>query len=522
MLQKIRKEYQILRTEYDREFEAIEDAFAEERTRIIHDHTKEIDSLFETRKVKEAYYKESKQAREEACQREVDDLIAKGVDQHTKLKITLELNIQTLNEQLEEIRATYQLNTEKLDYNYRVLTDLDVEKHAELTKYKKRLSKLKDQLSGFVSKYTELETSETKVNDDLTEDYRRLTRKYKELQAKFRHFEISDTQKFEEVWGMHEDEAKNKVDQLLKADKIITEQQLHWAWKAPDMAALQNVLSKRGAIVESVVAADPATGEDTRTVSGAKMRAIVRLIASEAGFLLNQEVQAAIESLPEEEAELSKAENLLKALGVKSEDKLKTLVSYFFHDKSGSTTQENQAEFEMEIQTLHNAPNDIHELRDLIRAEDVIQAVAMFIEDTSDTNLGGATTAAGKDPLGGKRKQEALKRYWDQLANIVSDESVNVWIQLEKDCQNLKEVLSKRAALVENVDTLAAKNAELKITLNRYLGDPVNQYFQIPPGQTIRVRANLGKPFKENKGTTGKGPTMSTEANVRRLMSQTK
>jgi len=37
---------------------------------------------------------------------------------------------------LEEIRATYQLNTEKLDYNYRVLTELDVEKNAELARYK--------------------------------------------------------------------------------------------------------------------------------------------------------------------------------------------------------------------------------------------------------------------------------------------------------------------------------------------------------------------------------------------------
>ena len=226
ILQKIRKEFSELQGEFDKEFESIEDAFLEERERSIHEHTSEIDALFETRKTKEVFYKDSKQKREEFCQKEIDVLITKGVDQHTKLKIELELNIQTLKEQLEEIRATYQLNTEKLDYNYRVLTDLDVEKQTELLKYKKRLTKLKDQLSGFVTKYTDLELSETKINDDLTEDYRRLTRKYKDLQAKFRHFEISDTQKFEEVWGMHEEEAKNKMDQLLKADKIITEQQV--------------------------------------------------------------------------------------------------------------------------------------------------------------------------------------------------------------------------------------------------------------------------------------------------------
>lgn len=96
------------------------------------ENANEIENLFEQRKNKEMFYKESKQKREEQYQKEIDDLLAKGSDQYTKLKIELELNIQTLKEQLEEIRATYQLNTEKLDYNYRVLTELDVEKHAEL------------------------------------------------------------------------------------------------------------------------------------------------------------------------------------------------------------------------------------------------------------------------------------------------------------------------------------------------------------------------------------------------------
>ena len=147
------------------------------------------------------------------------------------------MNIQSLKEQLEAIRATYQLNTEKLDYNYRVLTELDVEKNAELARYKRRLTKLKDQLSTLVTKYNETSNHDKKTNHELTEDYRSLTRKYKDLQAKFRHFEVSDTNKYDEVWTMQEDEAKDLVDKLLKADKIITEYQIKW--KAPDMYAAE-------------------------------------------------------------------------------------------------------------------------------------------------------------------------------------------------------------------------------------------------------------------------------------------
>ena len=48
------------------------------------------------------------------------------------------------------MRATYQLNTEKLEYNYRVLTERDMENSATLSHQKRKLSKLKDALSGLV------------------------------------------------------------------------------------------------------------------------------------------------------------------------------------------------------------------------------------------------------------------------------------------------------------------------------------------------------------------------------------
>jgi hypothetical protein len=43
------------------------------------------------------------------------------------LKIRLETDIQNLEQHLETMRATYQLNTEKLEYNYRVLVERDHE-----------------------------------------------------------------------------------------------------------------------------------------------------------------------------------------------------------------------------------------------------------------------------------------------------------------------------------------------------------------------------------------------------------
>ena len=115
LLLQIRKEFKDLHAEYEKELDAIEDAFSEERDKIIADHNADMDELFDHRRNKEVHYKEAKQKREEQYQREMEELITRGADQYNKLKIELEMNIQTLKQQLEEIRATYQLNTEKLE-----------------------------------------------------------------------------------------------------------------------------------------------------------------------------------------------------------------------------------------------------------------------------------------------------------------------------------------------------------------------------------------------------------------------
>lgn len=47
--------------------------------------------------------------------------VVMDAEEYNILKIKLETEIQTLEQQLQEMRATYQLNNEKLEYNFRLL-----------------------------------------------------------------------------------------------------------------------------------------------------------------------------------------------------------------------------------------------------------------------------------------------------------------------------------------------------------------------------------------------------------------
>lgn len=81
-----------------------------------------------------------------------DDLeILRGVDaeDYIKLKIKLETDIQILEQQLAQMRGTYQLNMEKLEYNYQVLKKREEENSVILAAQKRRVTKLTVILSFF-------------------------------------------------------------------------------------------------------------------------------------------------------------------------------------------------------------------------------------------------------------------------------------------------------------------------------------------------------------------------------------
>ena len=60
-------------------------------------------------------------------------------EEYNALKVKLETDIQILEQHLETMRATYQLNAEKLEYNYRVLSERDSENSATINQQKRKV-----------------------------------------------------------------------------------------------------------------------------------------------------------------------------------------------------------------------------------------------------------------------------------------------------------------------------------------------------------------------------------------------
>ena len=398
------------------------------------------------------------------------------------------------------MRATYQLNTEKLEYNYRVLTERDNENTSTLQKQKKKLTKIKDDLSKFVSKYHKDDARDRKKNEDLSEEYRRITKQYKDLQSKFRNFELADNKKFEAVWGMHEEEVDQYVEQVLKADKIINEQLLGWAWRSPDLEIVRNPLLM-GAdedgdgqyTLEELEAQKQKLKDEEEAkkvhVPADKIRSIVSLVAEEAGFILDKGVKAAIDSLPPADASLAQAQALLQALGVDSEEDISALSKYFFVDvkveKSALEDLEGGGDGE-------EAGGAIERLQKLIQPNQVVKAINTFVQGRKgDAEARPAAKFMQMEEEGSgeveKKKPSEEKLFWERMANVISPSTWSTWDHLESSLKSYNTLLESRASGISNVNDLGEQNGKLKELLNQYLGSRINDELIVPPTDTIKL-----------------------------------
>merc|ERR1739838_648093 len=146
-----------------------------------------------------------------------------------------------LEQQLQQMKATYQLNQEKLEYNFQVLKKRDEENMITKAQQKRKITKMQDMSNNLRIKLAKQVQAYKDENQHLTDEYHRIAQQYKELHKKMRHFSQIDWKRFEEIWLMNEAVARKLVENTLLADRVIHEQQLGLRWVEPEMKFLDNV-----------------------------------------------------------------------------------------------------------------------------------------------------------------------------------------------------------------------------------------------------------------------------------------
>ena len=417
LLQSMTEQYYEIHQNFEHDLEEIENIFAEERREFLKTNVDGINSMFDSWHKMQTHHGEERQKRVEDQQNRLENIRLHDAEDYTNMKVKLETEIQKLDQQLEEMRATYQLNTEKLEYNFRVLTERDQENNSTITQQKRKINRLQDVLSTLMSKYAQTDKKFRIANQELTDQYRRITDQFKDLQLKFKHFEVSDVKKFEDVWSMKETDVRELLKCVLVADKVIQEQQLGLMWFPPQEELINKAFedSKRRALTAGKRRVENPNGAidlaDLSRIASERVRQVLTMLVDEAGFLVDTKVQKLLETVDESDGQHLKVSSVLQAMGIQSEDDMKKLASYFIVDDGGGGG---------EVQYI---PSD-----------EAVRCAKAFLQDQLDAQSGVEFKVPSKDPDAeeeNRHRKQAERDAWDICATVVSTQTFRVWGALE-------------------------------------------------------------------------------------------
>eukprot|EP01147_Barroeca_monosierra_P007715 gene7715-612_t len=459
---------------YRQELEMIEEAFMRERQELLIETKREWDEAMKMRREKELSAIEELRNRIDDQEHQLEYLRINDSEEYSQIKRRLEKDITKLQQELQNMRATYQLNTEKLEYNYQVLKKRDEENTVTISSQKRRLNKLQDVVNGLKTKLKKQEQQMQIENMTLTEEYTKSALQFQDLQKKAKYFaDLNKKRKLcsiEDVWVLNEEQCTVLAKDLLDADRIIHEQQLGLQWVAPLEDVFNSTLSeqdlqsrKASAIARELMDGQDIVTEyddiDTGHLSQTSMRHILSHICDEAGFLVESKLSQLLAPLNPKEQMLMKLDAIFKALHVETKDDMKTLMKYFIAHAD-------------ERETKDGMPT-------LIDPTHVPAALRRFVEDQRkakglDESLQPSRGLKDRDP-----------NFWDRLKRIVPDSHDKTYASLMEGLEKYRDTLVGRKKLMERREALTTQNQELRQLLQTYIGSQVNRELEIPPTQLL-------------------------------------
>ncbi|RMX54789.1 hypothetical protein pdam_00014124 [Pocillopora damicornis] len=555
MVERMEEQMKQLTKAYREELTQIEKAFVTERGELIDNNRKKWDTSMQQRRDKEVEYMDSRRKRVEDHENQLQTLRVQDAEEYNMVKIKLETDVQILEQQLQQMKATYQLNQEKLEYNFQVLKKRDEENTITKSQQKRKITRLQDVLNNLKQKLAKQEKQYREDNQSLTDDYKRITEQFRELQKKSRHFQTTDQKKFQDVWAMNEEQVRELVHSVLEADRIIHEHQLGLPWEPPNLdfmdtprTAEQTYGSKEQKMSATQMAHEIMSGVGTddgeedidkssvggkleRQMAGKKLsaktiKAVLELICDEAGFLVESKLTKLLAPLEKDEQSLMKLDAIFAALGVDTEDDIYLLSNYFLgHGESeqapeGSERGTKDDEMTEEKATIEETAGKMDEREKEDEDGSVVLSVDEKASDSSSVkahlsemkNLihpNEVAKALRKFVQDNRQPQKEAKRqslkvgagigkvtmldesFWQNMASVIDVKKERVWTALLDGFEKYLAVLTERAALIQETDALKQQNAELRMLLHQYVNSRVNQELEIPP--TRILQAELSK-----------------------------
>ncbi|XP_062520697.1 dynein regulatory complex protein 1-like isoform X2 [Corticium candelabrum] len=553
MIERMEDQIKNISQSYKDELQQIEISFESERQELVESHRQKWEANMQRRREKEEEYMKARQVRVDEFEAQLQHLRTQDAEEYNKVKIKMETDVQTLEQQLQSMKATFQLNAEKLDYNFQVLKKRDEENTITKSQQKRKITRLQDTLNNLRSRLAKQDKTYREENSSLSEDYRRLSGQFKKLQEKSKHFQLTDMKRFMDIWEMNEWQAVELRQKVLEADRIAHEQQLGLKWEAPEQLESPIIQTanvegdggegKDGGAVEARMSASDTAAKvfsaeidaegdrhsehpdnksstppfihlppaaaaalETSHFSSTAVKRALELICDESGFLVEEKLTHLLAPLDKNEQSLMKLDSIFKALGVETEEDVHLLVSYFLKAaEEGETdeiiTQGSETQIEGFDDDQFERSSSVHlalgRRIDLIHLNDALKALKQFSEDHAHTMRAQSKkqTIKSKPQITAPSHRETSLDpvYWQRISAVITPEKEQMWDGLLVGLERYSKELQERSSLIQDTESLSRQNVELRMLLNQYLMSKINLELEIPPTKTLPLEVGKSR-----------------------------
>ncbi|XP_072551936.1 dynein regulatory complex protein 1 isoform X2 [Salminus brasiliensis] len=482
MRERMQEQVTSLMKVYRQELDLIENSFDDERKTLLTGNRKQWEQQRKERSDKELEHLLQRMKQLEEYEVLLQRLRLEDMEENNMIKVKLETDVEILQLELQKTKATYQLNQEKLEYNFHVLKKREDENTITKSQQKRKITRLQDTLKTLKTKCASQEKQSQEENQSLTDGYKRSMQQYKDVQKKMRHFAAIDAKRFEEMWLMNEGEAKALVNRALETDRLIHEQLLGLAWVPPPMpfmehsgpiqpqhqaqrTARQIAMQVLGGVEEKrKIEGESSTAEgagdmESLGVDRKTVKRLLELLCDETGFLIESKLLKLLSPLEKDAQSLMKLDSIFAALGIENEEAVYKMAEFFVKYKQQQKDQpkedmtKNELEPEMDSDLIH--PND------LVKALRAFTAQCCRPRDAQSQKQSSVLSLEERDD-----SEDAA--YWESMADVIPESKLRVWNALEAALKKYHAVLTGRSKLLTDAHHLKQQNSELRTLLHQY------------------------------------------------------
>lgn len=347
LVERIDKQMDVMKRTYREHLDILEKTIEDERKILQIITTKKWESMYEKRAVNEEMRMRREAEKAEFYGNEIKRIQLNHEELIRATKIRLENDNQALEIEVQKLKRNIMLNSEKLDYNFQVLKKREDENVMVRNQQKRRLSKLADTIVSLKRKLKEAKSTCIIETKKFTADIMKLHGKILDLERKSDLFAEQNNKKYLTVWDINFEECEKALEQVLKIDKMLWEQQLGLEWENPNVnivrredlesfkIAQQKIKGTKEEVADeskALVSVRAELSQKTREqelMEQKLMRIIFRAIADNSGFLIESKLKHLLLPYTRTERTLVNLDAVFNALGIYRIEEIDYIKEYF-------------------------------------------------------------------------------------------------------------------------------------------------------------------------------------------------